>query len=204
MDTANDTCNYSITFEQYEAFCASTAVYRPEIAEPYLALGLNGEVGELIEKLHANGMNLAEELMYELGDSQWYAVRLCTGYRFDFEAMIREASACKIEDNNFRSIRPPLDRAANMAMAAGKIADKIKKRLRDGEHWGEHSPELQKMVAQVRAYLVLFFASSLAFIEAINLEHRTKYSYHRVLTMNRNKLQSRKDRGTLHGTGDHR
>jgi hypothetical protein len=201
MDTQNDNNQYSITFEQYEAFCASTAVYRADIAEPYLVLGLCGEIGELIEKYHTIGpIDFAEQLMLELGDAQWYAARLCSGYRLDFGKLARAAieAADRI---SYHGSRGTLER---LACSAGKIADRVKKRLRDGANWQEGSPELDAMVRVVRSMLIQFLTESILFIRYVNSTRGVRYSYHRVLTMNRDKLQSRKDRGALRGSGDDR
>lgn len=189
----------AITFEQYEVFCTSTAVYRPEIAEPYLVLGLNGEVGELLDVVLFYKGDVPN-LMLELGDSQWYAARLCTGYRLDFAKM------CQAADEWRRDARYPSqtckEAAALMSCYAGRLADKVKKRLRDGETWG--AVQTQQFLDDVRNLLIWFIASSMDFVDCVNETHKTKYTYHRVLTMNRDKLMSRKERGTLHGTGDHR
>jgi hypothetical protein len=190
----------SITFEQYEAFCTSTAVYKPDIAETYLCLGLAGETGELLDILlgYRGDVN---HLMLELGDSQWYAARLCTGYRFDFAKMCEAADERRREGNHEPS-GSPKESGANMACMAGRIADKVKKRLRDGDNWS--AGDLNRFLNEVREFLILFLAHSMELVSVVNARYGTAYSYHRVLTMNRDKLQSRKERGTLHGSGDHR
>ncbi len=45
------------------------------MAVAYVALGLNGEVGELVEKLIAPGPSGYDAIIGEIGDIAWYVVR---------------------------------------------------------------------------------------------------------------------------------
>ena len=76
---------YMTGLEEYERFCGSTDVSAgdlPQITYPrdmYYALGLGGEVGEVLEKVkksHRDGVLDVRQLELELGDVLWYMARL--------------------------------------------------------------------------------------------------------------------------------
>ena len=99
----------------YKAFCRSTAVYpnkdTGDIREfMYLALGLNGEAGEVAEKIkkaYRDGLGLesftketlGEMVLKELGDVLWYAARLADVFGYSLidviDANIEKLSARK-------------------------------------------------------------------------------------------------------------
>lgn len=64
---------------EYQEQTERTATYSEDQALEYLALGLNGEAGEVAEKIKKHihfGKELDEELEKELGDVLWYLARL--------------------------------------------------------------------------------------------------------------------------------
>lgn len=83
--------------------------------------------------------------------------------------------------------------ALAMCGEAGEVADKVKKSLRDKQ--GNLSRDDRKAIA-LEIGDVLWYAANLARILGYDLNH--------IAEMNITKIQSRIDRGTLHGTGDHR
>jgi NTP pyrophosphatase (non-canonical NTP hydrolase) len=77
----------SCELDDYDRFCESTDVARSELRAPerdypldmYYALGLGGEVGEVLEKVkksHRDGVLDVRQLELELGDVMWYLSRL--------------------------------------------------------------------------------------------------------------------------------
>lgn len=77
-----------MNFDHYQNQTEKTAVYPEENAIEYLALGLNGEAGEVAEKIKKSirdEKELGDELQDELGDVLWYMARLLDelGYSFD-------------------------------------------------------------------------------------------------------------------------
>jgi len=66
-------------FYTYQKRTQETAVYPEDQAIEYLALGLNGESGEVAEKIKKHirdGKELDEDFAKELGDVLWYLTRL--------------------------------------------------------------------------------------------------------------------------------
>lgn len=101
-------------FDHYQRVAASTAVYpgKGEIAGlSYTALGLNGEAGEVAEKvkkLLRDGDGeitpvKAAEIAMELGDVLWYVARAASelGYSLDSIAMFNVE---KLQDRKDRGV----------------------------------------------------------------------------------------------------
>ena len=66
-------------FDEYQAATEETAIYPEDQALEYLALGLNGESGEVAEKIKKHirdGKEIDEDFAKELGDVLWYLARL--------------------------------------------------------------------------------------------------------------------------------
>lgn len=69
----------NLSFDGYQESTQKTAIYPEEQALEYLALGLNGEAGEVAEKIKKHirdGKELDEDFAKELGDVLWYLARL--------------------------------------------------------------------------------------------------------------------------------
>lgn len=86
-----------LTFNTYQELAALTAVYPGQSdvsGAMYLALGLGGETGEVLEKVKKyfrdgipEGMDpddWIEELVKEIGDVLWYAAMLCKQFGVNF------------------------------------------------------------------------------------------------------------------------
>ncbi len=68
-----------MNFDYYQNKTEETAIYPEDQALEYLALGLNGEAGEVAEKIKKkirDGKELDEDFAKELGDVLWYLTRL--------------------------------------------------------------------------------------------------------------------------------
>ena len=71
----------SQSFDGYQDFAETTAIYPEDKALEYLALGLTSEAGEVagkVKKLIRDGEMSVEDLAKELGDVVWYVSQLCT------------------------------------------------------------------------------------------------------------------------------
>lgn len=66
-------------FDHYQRETEKTAIYPEDQALQYLALGLNGEAGEVAEKIKKHvrdGKEIDEDFAKELGDVMWYLAQL--------------------------------------------------------------------------------------------------------------------------------
>jgi NTP pyrophosphatase (non-canonical NTP hydrolase) len=79
----------SMTFEEYQSFCKTTAIYPTNTQLMYPALGLTGEAGEVANKIKKlvrdgvpadwrNSIEFKEQIAAELGDVLWYLSALAT------------------------------------------------------------------------------------------------------------------------------
>ena len=105
----------------------------------------------------------------------------------EYQKKSRETAIYPDKDKNF--IYPTL----GLVGEAGEIAEKIKKVLRDKN--GVIDEETRKEISKELGD-VLWYLSQLATEVELSLEE--------IAALNISKLQSRKDRGQLHGTGDNR
>lgn len=84
-----------MTLNEYQKGALKTALYPREHAIVYPTLGLNGEAGEVAEKvkktIRDNGAEFNEEsrraIAMELGDVLWYAATLANDLGFDLDAI---------------------------------------------------------------------------------------------------------------------
>lgn len=85
-----------LTFNEYQEFTATTAIYPPHKALEYCALGLAGEAGEFAGKvskvIRDNGGKVTPEvrleLLKELGDVQWMLSELATYLDSSLESVV--------------------------------------------------------------------------------------------------------------------
>ncbi|MFA5086090.1 MAG: nucleoside triphosphate pyrophosphohydrolase family protein [Candidatus Paceibacterota bacterium] len=105
----------------------------------------------------------------------------------EYQAESRKTAIYPDKDNNF--IYPTL----GLAGEAGEVAEKVKKVLRDGNGIvsDEKREEIKKELGDVLWYLA-------------NLSTELKIPFEEVASKNIEKLQSRQQRGELHGSGDNR
>lgn len=87
-------------FDEYQEVTGETAVYPEDKAVEFLALGLNGEAGEVAEKIKKHmrdGKDLDEELRDEIGDCLWYISRLLDELGFSMDEAAEE-NVGKVQD----------------------------------------------------------------------------------------------------------
>ena len=99
----------SAELDDYEKFCATTDVNdgKSYPRDMYYALGLGGEVGEVLEKIkksHRDGVLDVRQLELELGDVMWYLSRLANFHGLT----LRDAIAANIEKLSSRRERGKL------------------------------------------------------------------------------------------------
>ncbi len=91
-------------FDDYQGKTGETAVYPEDKAVEYLALGLNGEAGEVAEKVKKSirdDKELGEDLRDEIGDCLWYIARLLDELGYDMSEAA-EANIDKLFDRKER------------------------------------------------------------------------------------------------------
>ena len=97
------------TFDEYQRSTHTTAIYPPDKALEYLALGLVGEAGEVaqrIKKYLRDGGDLGDvqhDLYYELGDVLWYLSELCTATNA-YLSDVAAANLAKLADRQARGV----------------------------------------------------------------------------------------------------
>lgn len=95
--------------ETYQRFTPTTAVYPPERALEYLALGLASEAGEVagvVKKWLRDGTDAAAlkaKLGPELGDVCWYLSQICNQVGLDLGEVFAE-NMRKLEDRRRRGV----------------------------------------------------------------------------------------------------
>jgi len=77
-------------FDEYQAFCRTTAVYPAEHALDYLIHGLTSEAGEVAgkRKKHLRGDapdDAKEQIVAEIGDVLWYVAEIASVLGFSLE-----------------------------------------------------------------------------------------------------------------------
>lgn len=172
--------NKSMKLIDYQKAALSTAIFPTEKAFEYLTLGLVGEVAELLaEETHP--MTALDATMKELGDVLWYAVVL----RHHVVGLYGEEYSV----DNIPYTDDYSDAVVVMSTSAGLIANKAKKVIRDGRAF---DPDwVDSMITKILSACKTTAEEYDASIEEI-------------MQANIDKLASRKERGMIQGSGDHR
>lgn len=96
-----------LTFEEYQNTAEETAIYSFDLNVMYPALGLAGEVGEVLNKIkkhYRDGTPLdKEDLGKELGDVLWYLSTLATDLDLNL-ADVAGDNLDKLSDRNARGV----------------------------------------------------------------------------------------------------
>lgn len=173
--------------EGYLEAAARTAIYSPQWAVLYPALGLGNEAAELAEKVLRVPEEPAQAVLGELGDVLWYVAALARDARVAEDELVWTALP--------ESFTQPWNADRNSLLsalltAAGNAQGHVKKALRD--HDGDLNQRRDGLVAELRQVLV--YADALASAYGTSL--------HAVAAANIAKLADRAARNTLQGDGD--
>lgn len=93
-----------MTLSDFAAKCRETAIYPPDKALEYLALGLASEAGEVagkVKKIIRDGHGDADEIAKEIGDVLWYAAMLSNRIGKSLDT-IAEFTLAKLADRKAR------------------------------------------------------------------------------------------------------
>ena len=205
--------------EAYSAFTVTTAKYPTDIVQLagnvsagmlYTGIGLANEVGELAELFDQEAIREEfrveryQKAWHELGDVQWYAARLCaeTPELPRFDVLVQEGMQ-RLADAEYREVRiSGYDLQSALCAHAGRVLGVIKKMMRDGATWsGEKRAE---KIAELRGALASVIAVSVEYAERTGPLVGCEGGYEKLLFDNREKLNGRKERGTLQGDGERR
>ena len=93
------------TFDGYQDFAETTAIYPKNRALEYLALGLTSEAGEVagkVKKLIRDGSMDVEDLVAELGDVMWYVAQMASELDVYLSEVV-EDNVLKLKDRQQRN-----------------------------------------------------------------------------------------------------
>lgn len=193
-----------MNFKEYQEAARSTAIYDTDHKYPfvYSVLGLVDEVAELMEKLMVithQHHDKVEEISKEIGDIMWYIsdvaywVSLADGFDVHL-ANIWESPEYGGRLQEFS----PQTLKFHLVVAAGQIAGKVKKVIRDQKDY-DKARYIPSKTADKINYLLG---------DMIKILYRICYDFEldfmQIAKQNIAKLKSRQERGKLQGSGDNR
>jgi NTP pyrophosphatase (non-canonical NTP hydrolase) len=166
---------------EYQKRTHETAMFpkEPTLALSYLTLGLCSEIAELFELFLDLADPAPETVISELGDICWYVAEIASLHGIELRSNVMFYPAPKYTDSF----------GDGMARAAGRIAGKAKKVIRDGTPMDP-----------------TFVHENLGEILRLVRHQASSYSLpiEVVLSTNIAKLADRKNRGVIQGSGDNR
>lgn len=166
-----------MNLKEYQKRALTTAQFPREQAAAYLTLGLCGEIAELMEMEEDDIDPTPEKILAENGDVLWYVASLADEYGIE------------LDESYVSALDSTLGESAGMMMHAGLIANKVKKLIRDGTPIDREFLDLHltQIIAQVQD-CVQRYDATLEWVAEENIK----------------KLESRKLRGVIAGSGDKR
>lgn len=175
--------------DEYQDLARALAVYPGKIIYP--TLGLAGECGEFIEKYQCNGDNNLDVLK-EAGDICWYMANLT----YDCDSSLSKCLKTTIFELADAPIcDTPTDLFVDLTTSVGKVAEVVKKMVRDYE--GKLLPD--KRLVVLSAIRNIYY--DLTELVALRTGEPT---LEKVAIRNITKLESRQKRNMLQGDGDDR
>lgn len=217
----SDLVNPYTKLEKYAAFVKETAIFADDIGIVYCGTKLNGEAGELAQKidelvaLKSSNTNdgvfwtveqpRVNDVLLELGDVLWYTVALIGELGYDVCAIRRLAVTraqgyypewAPVGQSGVDVVRNTL----RINALAGHVGERIGKFIRDRNLGHDNAAFRQDMpwcghTAQLLQHMIDMIDS---------VANEFGYDVFDVLDRNVQKLESRRERGKLSGSGDHR
>lgn len=166
----------------------STAIYPPDRAAEYTALGLASEIGEVVAVLYTDEdfEYKTQRMKAETGDCFWYCAALASAIGMPLQEVALLSPVVTYSHSVPRVL-------GSISIAAADICGIVKKTLRDDT--GELSPEKQGRIAKELGR-ILWLLDNLCTLLGTNR--------HAVMHANLSKLSDRQERGVLTGSGDAR
>ena len=166
----------TLDLNDYEIKIAEFDKYQ-ETSKPHIYfLGLGGEFGEMMEKVHT--IESDKEITKEIWDVIWYLTRIASDYGFSLAELYMEN-------------RKPKD-IKTISGAIGQILEYMKKVIRDKEG----IKVMRDPLLKERLLDALYLLDKKCNLFGNTLEMTVEINY--------NKLKSRFDRGVVSGSGDNR
>ena len=180
-----------LQLNQYQSGAVSTSIYPGKLVYP--ALGLCGEVGELIDVIsieheHCNNGAELHNIKKEIGDCCWY----CANMAEDMDTRLSEV----MDRENFQEYTGPWDVdqvISQLAICTGIVAENVKKAIRDND--GVVSYDRGKNILTALRFLVIWLG---------RLCSNYDTTLEECAQLNLDKLRSRAERGVIKGDGDAR
>lgn len=171
----------------YQEGAVTTKIYADQIAIPYVILGIVGEVGEFMKVFptpfdHPDQEIDLDRFIKEGGDVMWYLAATC--------------SEVNVKMGDVIAMDISLAEGVDIYGTIFDLAELTKKYLRD--EWPK--PMSHERWEKVKLILNVIFNYVVLAITKKELDT----SLYEILDTNYKKLQSRKDRGVLSGSGDNR
>ena len=169
--------------KEYREFTRTTAIYPGEKGLLYCTLGLQNEVGELIDKMMNHNESLQQEFSGEAGDILWYITRLADELGINIEDIVPDIFDTKIGKSQFVML------VFRLEENIGDLYGLLKKSVRGDK-------ELDKKTIEERMCAIIFTFQVILSMFDLTLRD--------IVKQNMEKLSSRKERGKIKGDGDHR
>lgn len=187
----------TLTLSVYQEKAITTKIYRDEVALPYVVLGLCGEAAEMKEKSielirNAFSQEIRVEFAKEVGDVAWYMAAIASETKQDLGDFGR---ILVFESNGNSNLEEAVD---TLLIQAGGIAEVMKKALRDNYEEVSSGRIPQDKLSKINNFLSKLIVA----IQVVCVISGLDFS--QILQENIDKLQSRKERNTLGGSGDNR
>jgi NTP pyrophosphatase (non-canonical NTP hydrolase) len=188
----------ALTLVEYAEVARSMAIYPSDRVYEYPSLGLGGEIGELCEKLDAREFKVRPvsdtDLRKEFGDVLWYVMNTALDAKIDIDELVPDCCS-GLRAATFAEIQKavPSSRPGILAGLGGKACELAKKYIRDD---GVTMTDKRRDNVHLTLIQILLCLGGLCNLCGLSLEEAAQE--------NLDKLQSRKDRGVLQGSGDNR
>jgi len=175
----------NMKLDEYQSSAKTTAIYPGELIYP--ALGLCGEIGELL-----NAIGCGDEIPKEVGDVLWYVANVAADAGLTLSEVMGQKTFPNHLSINYANDDLIIDA---IILAGGEVAENVKKTLRDdeGKLCDRRRTNIKKALKIIVRELNLLCWST-----------RDRVQLVRCAKDNIAKLQSRQSRGKLTGDGDNR
>jgi len=175
------------SLNSYQEMASETANYpyrNTDFGICYTALGLSGEIGELIEIIEFFDYE-KEDVVKEIGDVFWYISQLSVELGLNLSEIKKIINPISVNQIDLKTINQNLK---YLGFVSGKICDKTKKLIRDGS--------IDKIYIKNKIAEVL--------VGLLNCCLLLDIDWREACQKNIDKLKSRLERGVLHGDGGNR